>query len=137
MSTTPPPLPQRSPKRNSAKRLPLQERTRSEANEISSRLVRDTRDDPKSDIFSSTPYPTKAAQVLLPSTIRKQRAGNGYDCENTFQAILRPSQQSSSFAGNPNEKGNGDRSKTGRAPALTLKRSVATLRDMYEAQAEK
>ena len=135
MSSSPPPIPKRSPKRNSPKRGPLQERGLSEANSFSSRLVREStgegRDDGPPD---STPFPTKPAQIFLPSTLRRQRAGNG--AENVFPAILSPS----SYSSLKSRSSTAEREHTPqkqRPPVLQLKRSVTALRDMYEAQAEK
>lgn len=120
---------QRSPKRTSPKRTPLKERSHSQANEISGFLARDPRiDQENSSVYNSTPFPTKAAHVLLPSTLRNQRAAASPLTE-TFGLPL-PSDLS---AGNE-----GDRTpRSGTAqPTVRLKRSVKALRDLYESQAE-
>jgi hypothetical protein len=125
-----------SPKRNGSARTPLRERTRSQAN-ISSRIVRDARQQPVFNAMNPTPYPTKPEHVLRPSAVRKQRTRMG--AENTFPAIFPPenleAHSSSSLGGYLSD--DSDRPRTANAPALSLKRSVAALRDMYEAQAEK
>ena len=121
--------PQRSPRttpRTTPKRTPLQERTPSEANEISNRVSREPRQAKESrHVYTATPFPTKAQQIFLPSTIGKQKssrtlAGDGSSSNNGASGT----QKEPEFA-------------TGeRRPAVRLKRSVKTLRDMYEAQAE-
>ena len=134
MSSSPPPVPQRSPKRNTPKRGPLQERSHSDANEISSRLSRSSRDVFEIDNVSKTSYSTRSAQVLLPSTIKAKRRGS--DVENGFPQIVSPSRFPSMRGGS--SMAEVERPLTGKkAPVLQLKRSVTTLRDMYEAQAEK
>jgi len=126
-----------SPRRNTSKRTPLQERTQSQTNERSSRLVRDSKNSPgDANIFNTTPFPTKPAHVLLPSTIRKQRNGRGTENNVPDFWSSNPSgpaeRDSSARRGSESQDG----SRSGRTPTLTLKRSVATLRDMYESQAE-
>lgn len=127
---------QTSPERDGATRTPLRERTRSQAN-VSSRIVRDIRQDPVFSTMSPTPYPTKPEHVLRPSAIRRRRNRPGG--ESAFPAIFPPEQMenrsSSSLGGYLSD--DSDRPRTANAPALSLKRSVAALRDMYEAQAEK
>lgn len=127
---------QRSPTRDGSNRAPLQERSRSQAN-ISSRIVRDARQDPVFNAMSPTPYPTKPEHVLRPSAIRRQR--NKLGGENALSPMFSPEhlepQSSSSPGGYLSD--DSDRPRTANAPALSLKRSVAALRDMYEAQAEK
>jgi hypothetical protein len=128
--------PQHSPKRDGSARTPLQQRSRSQAN-ISSRLVRDTRQDPIFDATSPTPYPTKPEHILRPSAVRRQR--NKTSGENTISTIFSSVQQenrnSSSLGGYMSD--DSDRPRTANAPTLSLKRSVVALRDMYEAQEEK
>ena len=134
MSSTPPPVPQRSPKRNAPKRGPLQERSHSDANEISSRLSRSSRDVLEADNVSKTPYLTLSTQVLRPSTIKAKRRGS--DVENGFPQTMSPSRFPSMRGGS--SMPDVERLPTGKkAPVLQLKRSVTTLRDMYEAHAEK
>lgn len=133
-SPSPPPIPQRSPKRSTPRKVALQERSLSDANEISSRYSREPSDDLKDEIYTSTPYPTKPAHVLLPSTIRRQRAENG--SENIFPAVISP-RSYTNFPSSSDRSDGKQRTKGRRSPVLQLKRSVTTLRDMYEAQAEK
>ncbi|KAI9874268.1 MAG: hypothetical protein M1823_007725, partial [Watsoniomyces obsoletus] len=69
---TPRSSPRTTPK---PRRTPLQERTRSEANQMLPR----TRSDPKlsgeaRNVYTATPFPTKPQQILLPSTLRKQKS---------------------------------------------------------------
>ncbi|KEF63879.1 uncharacterized protein A1O9_01857, partial [Exophiala aquamarina CBS 119918] len=120
---------QTSPKRTSPKRTPLKERSQSQANEISGILARDARlDQENSSIYNATPFPTKAAHVLLPSTLRNQRSGGSPLTDAfglTFQSDLGGSYD-------------GDRTpRNGSAqPTVKLKRSVKALRDLYESQAD-
>ena len=87
--------------------------------------------------MSPTPYPTKSEHILQPSVIRRQQ--HGASGENTTPSLFSPpnrhSRNSSSQGGYLSD--DSDRPRTANAPALSLKRSVAALRDMYEAQAEK
>ncbi|RMD40278.1 hypothetical protein DV735_g4857, partial [Chaetothyriales sp. CBS 134920] len=109
------------PGRKMPRRAPLGEITASEANEISARVARAEpwSPPPKADVENrnalllSPPFPAKPAQVLLPSTVRKQKS-----LQNIANAagITSPEPE--------------------RRPQVRLKRSVKTLRDMYEAQAE-
>lgn len=83
---SPSPSPKRSPKRHSPKRGVLHERSQSQANEISLRLVRD---DPSfTDAYTSTPFPTKPAHVLRP----KSNYGQGFlfDEENGVSGATIP-----------------------------------------------
>lgn len=129
MSSSPSLPKQRSPKRTSPNRTPLKERSQSQANEISGILARDaTLDQENSSIYNATPFPTKAAHVLLPSTLRNQRTGASPLTDAfglTFQSDLSGSNE-------------GDRTpRSGSAqPTVRLKRSVKALRDLYESQAE-
>jgi hypothetical protein len=117
-------------------RTPLRERPRSRAN-ISSRMIRDTRQEPVFNAMSPTPYPTKPEHVLRPSAIRKQRnRGGGESAYSTMYPPEIPDTRSSSSLGGYLSD-DSDRPKTANAPSLSLKRSVAALRDMYEAQADK
>ncbi|EXJ69739.1 uncharacterized protein A1O5_06810 [Cladophialophora psammophila CBS 110553] len=129
MSSPPSPVQQRSPKRTSPKRTPLQERTSSETNEISARVSKEPRSDQEGlNIYNTTPFPTKPAHVLLPSTIRKQRSFG-----------LSPLSDTSGFhyeneSGRSSDASRGSRG--GLQPTVRLKRSVKALRDLYESQAE-
>ena len=128
--------PQTSQKRDESIRTPLQERSRSHAN-ISPRPARDTRQDPVFSATNPTPYPTKPEHILRPSTLRRQKNRTGG--QEAVPALFAPQnvdhRSSSSLGGYLSD--DSDRPRTANAPALSLKRSVAALRDMYEAQAEK
>ena len=120
---------QRTPKRTSPKRAPLQERTSSQANEISGRLGGK---EPRSSqenlvVHKTTPFPTKASQVLLPSTIRKKKSFGPSSLSDTFGFL------SDSDTGKSSDV---SKSSRGSQPTVRLKRSVKALRDLYEAQAE-
>lgn len=121
--------PQRSHRttpRTTPKRTPLQERTRSEANEIPNRVWREPKQAKESrNVYTASPFPTKAQQILLPSTIRKQKSS-----KNLASDIFGSNNGASSSHKEP-EVATGEK-----RPAVRLKRSVKTLRDMYEAQAE-
>lgn len=129
MSSSPSSVKQRSPKRASHKRTPLRERTPSQANEISSRLGKDSRSDQENlSIYSATPFPTKPAHVLLPSTLRSQRSAGPSEYGDNFGF---------SVENETGRSGDGTRgSRGGQQPTVRLKRSVKALRDLYEAQAE-
>ncbi|RMZ80477.1 hypothetical protein DV737_g2994, partial [Chaetothyriales sp. CBS 132003] len=100
------------------KRAPLGEITASAANEISARVARaepwspPPKVDADRNVFVLSPFPEKPAQVLLPSTVRKQKSLQ--NISSAAQSPLEPE----------------------RRPQVRLKRSVKTLRDLYEAQAE-
>lgn len=87
--------------------------------------------------MSPTPYPTKPEHVLRPSAIRRQRnrTGGKSAFPAPFQQEPLEARSSSSLGGYLSD--DSERPRTANAPALSLKRSVAALRDMYEAQAEK
>ncbi|EXJ93558.1 hypothetical protein A1O1_01950 [Capronia coronata CBS 617.96] len=127
MSSSPSSVKQRSPKRTSARRTPLQERTSSQANEISSRLSRDAlSEQEQSGLHTTTPFPTKAAHILLPSSLKKQKGGSS----PIGDVIGFP------FASKSGRSGDTQRNlKGGAQPTVKLKRSVKALRDLYEAQA--
>jgi hypothetical protein len=121
------------------KGTPLAERSQSQTNRPSLRLLPDSPDEDTARVLSSTPFPTKPAHVLLPSAIRERRLGS--NDENNAPS---PGAASSRFAtANTKAKrlGSDVTPPEGRAvspaPTLTLKRSVKTLRDLYEAQAER
>jgi hypothetical protein len=129
--------PRRSSRQASSKAAPLAERTQSQTNRPSLRLLQDNPDELTARVFSSTPFPTKPAHILLPSAIRERQLGSN-DENNVPGAGL-----SSRFAtANTKAKRLGsDITPEGRAvsppPKVKLKRSVKALRDLYEAQAEK
>ncbi|KIX99334.1 uncharacterized protein Z520_04910 [Fonsecaea multimorphosa CBS 102226] len=130
MSSSPLSVKLRSPKRTAPKRTPLQERTSSETNELSNRLSQEPRSDQGTlDIYNSTPFPTKPAHVLLPSTIRKKKSfGLGQLADISGQLYESESGRSSDAP--QNSRGGGSK------PTVRLKRSVKALRDLYESQAE-
>ena len=116
--------------RTTPKPTPLAERTQSQANEISSRLSRpNSRSNVKSEaerhVFGTSPFPTKPAHVLLPSTLRKQKSS-----KNLVADLFATSSGSAPLS--PTEPA--DPRRAGRKPQVKLKRSVKTLRDLYEAQ---
>jgi hypothetical protein len=129
--------PRRLSRQASSKTTPLAERSQSQTNRPSLRLLQDNPDELTALVFSSTPFPTKPAHVLLPSAIRERQLGSN-DENNVPGAEL-----SSRFAtANTKAKRLGsDITPEGRAvgpaPKVKLKRSVKALRDLYEAQAEK
>ncbi|KIV92860.1 hypothetical protein PV10_04124 [Exophiala mesophila] len=129
MSSSPSSTKQTSPKRTSPKRTPLQERSQSHANEISQRLSKDSRNDQEnSSIYNTTPFPTKASHILLPSSLRNRRPGASPAADafglNFPNDLVR---------GNANESS----ARPGSAqPTVRLKRSVKALRDLYESQEE-
>ena len=121
--------PQRSTRttpRTTPKRTPLQERTQSEANEISSRVRRAPKQTGESqNVYSTSPFPTIPQQILLPSTLRKQKSS-----KNLAGDVFGSNHGASA------QRDIGEPSGGNRRPQVKLKRSVKTLRDMYEAQAE-
>ncbi|KAJ9617727.1 uncharacterized protein PV06_01652 [Exophiala oligosperma] len=128
MSSSPSSVKQRSPKRTSPGRTPLAERTQSQANELSFRSGRDARAEQENiSIYNTTPFPTKPAHVLLPSSIKKKKDTPG---------------SSTSFFGFPWEVNSGRSNDGQRTPqgaarqGVKLKRSVKALRELYESQAE-
>lgn len=127
MSSSPSSAKKRSPKRASPNRTPLREQTQSQANEISSRLSKDARSPDILSVYNTTPFPTKPAHILLPSSIKKKRSDSS------------PATDIYGFSfdgdtGRSNETQQSPRG--GTKPAVRLKRSVKALRDLYEAQAE-
>jgi hypothetical protein len=119
------------------KSAPLAERSQSQTNRPSLRLLQDSPDQDAATVFSSTPFPTKPAHVLLPSAIRERRLGS-----NDENNVPGPGVSSRSATANTKAKRLvSDITPEGRvlnpAPTLTLKRSVKALRDLYEAQAER
>ena len=127
-----------SPKRRPSKSIPLQERSQSQTNRPALRLVRDDSDEFRATTTSQTPYPTKPAHILLPSTLRERRLGSNE--ENIFPGT-EPTTRFAIANTKAQRRGSesaGDSSRpTSPLPTITLKRSVKTLRDLYEAQAER
>src|SRR4051812_18336198 len=120
--------PRRTSKRTSTKRSPLQERTASQKNGVAGRLQRDSKPEMRdSEIFTTTPFPTKPQHVLLPSTIRKQRSRQ--NVENELPSFFfNHSNPELPGAGTSQERRYEER-RVRRAPNLQLKRSVSALRD--------
>lgn len=136
---TPSSSPRRSPKgsptsNGSPQRKALHERSKSQTNELNRPLSRG------SDVYASTPFPTKPAHVLLPSKSRTQ--GSYGDEENRVSDTGAPHprlEHGNKTKGDSPKVDNASitsqRPSTGsRAPSLTLRRSVAALRDIYESQ---
>ncbi|KAL9623314.1 MAG: hypothetical protein Q9160_002421 [Pyrenula sp. 1 TL-2023] len=136
---TPSSSPRRSPKgsptsNNSPQRKALHERSKSQTNELNRPLSRG------SDVYASTPFPTKPAHVLLPSKSRSQ--GSYGDEENRVSDTGAPHPRLEDANKPKGEAAKADNasitsqrpSSGSRAPTLTLRRSVAALRDIYESQ---
>jgi hypothetical protein len=118
------PAEQRSPKR-SPKRKVLHERSRSQANKVPQRIGTTGA---KQESNPSTPFPTKPAHILLPSSIRS-RNGSGGISGASFAA--RVTQGKDKVAGAENRL---EVPVTTSAETLGIKRSVSELRDLYEGQ---
>lgn len=116
MSSSPP----RSPL-NTPTRTPLQDRTRSQSNRLPLQPFQSKDEGPYQDVYAASPFPSKPQHVLLPSVLRKQKSQRtlGIDASRSDFA---PEIQSAP--------------PVPRQPAIRLKRSVKTLRDMYEAQTD-
>ncbi|KAI1615820.1 hypothetical protein EDD36DRAFT_197865 [Exophiala viscosa] len=129
MSSSPSSVKSRPPKRTSPARTPLRERTQSQANEFSARLSKDALSDQENfSIYNTTPFPTKAAHVLLPSSIKKKKSTRNFDGDVFTD---------SPFANETGRTNEAQRTVRGVAqPTVRLKRSVKALRDLYEAQAD-
>lgn len=125
MSSSPSRSARTTPRSTPKPRTPLQERTQSEANEISARLQRFPKQTAERNVYATSPFPTKPQQILLPSTVRKQKSS-----QNLYADIFAPRHGSASKS-EPLEWPS-----SGKRPPVRLKRSVKTLRDMYEAQAD-
>lgn len=130
MSSSPSSVKSRPPKRTSpAARTPLRERTQSQANELSARLSRDALSDQENyTIYNTTPFPTKPAHILLPSSIKKKKStpnvgGDVFSDSPFVTEAERSNGTQRSLRGSPQ-------------PTVRLKRSVKALRDLYEAQAD-
>ncbi|KAH0828336.1 hypothetical protein FOPE_01479 [Fonsecaea pedrosoi] len=137
MSSSPSSVKLISPKRTAPKRTPLQERTSSETNELSARLGPESRSDQgTSDIYKSTPFPTKPAHVLLPSTIRRKKSFGPSQLADTSGFLHESPSVRSSDASWSSQGGGGGGGGGGSKPTVRLKRSVKALRDLYESQAE-
>ncbi|ERF72927.1 hypothetical protein EPUS_08374 [Endocarpon pusillum Z07020] len=115
---------QRSPKR-SPKRKVLHERSQSQTNRIPQRIPNDG---VKPVIPSSTPYPTKAAHVLLPSSI-KSRDGRSDISGASFAARIAKGKEKAHPGASQIHLGVPS---TSNPNALGIKRSVSELRDLYE-----
>ncbi|OCT45655.1 hypothetical protein CLCR_01399 [Cladophialophora carrionii] len=126
MSSSPSSVKQRSPKRTSPRRTPLRQQSASQANEVSSRLGKESRSEESLDIYNANPFPTKPSQVLLPSTFRKKKSFGPSPLSDTFGFLSDSEAGTSSVS-----KGS-----RGSQPTVRLKRSVKALRDLYEAQGE-
>ncbi|OAP57721.1 hypothetical protein AYL99_08459 [Fonsecaea erecta] len=130
MSSSPSSVKLRSPKRTAPKRIPLQEQTSSETNEISARLGQEPRSDQGAlNIYNTTPFPTKPAHVLLPSAIRKKKSFGPSPLVDS-SGLLSESESGRSSDASRSSRGSGSK------PTVRLKRSVKALRDLYESQAE-
>ena len=122
-----PPRPKSSPTRTNAhetsKRTPLQEHTQSQTNLLSSRLAQPQEGAFPRNVYNTSPFPNKPQQVLLPSVIKKQKSSRNL-------AALLPPTSPTLVAHTQNVRGGA------RRPQVKLKRSVKTLRDMFEAQSD-
>jgi len=91
-------------------------------------VAKEVGNDRDQSIFNSTPFPTKPAHVLLPSTIRKQRShqntSSDFPWSHAASEVARD-HESQTSSSTPSKR-----------PTVRLKRSVKALRDLYEAQAE-
>ena len=128
MSSSPQRSPRSSPRntpRTTPKRTPLQERTQSEANERSSRVRREKQPVENRNIYAISPFPSKPQQIFLPSTLKKQKSS-----QNLAGDVFGPTH------GVPSRTSPREVLAGGKRPAVELKRSVKTLRDLYEAQAD-
>lgn len=116
---------QHSPKRSPNRKI-LRERNQSQANKLPQPLITA---EAKQEPYPSTPYPTKPAHVLLPSSTRC-RDGRSSPLAAFFAA--RSAKDKRKIAGDENSleiPGAVD------AKAVGIKRSVSELRDLYESQA--
>jgi hypothetical protein len=119
-----PSSPRRSPKR-SPKRKVLHERSQSQTNQISHRMVNVERNH---ETISSTPYPTKPAHILLPSSIKNRDGHTGIDGGSFAARVARVK-----------EKAVGGQThlaipSSNNANTLGINRSVSELRHLYENQ---
>jgi hypothetical protein len=118
-----PSSPRRSPKR-SPKRKILHERSQSQTNQIVHRMVTV---EGKQETTSPTPYPTKTAHILLPSSIKSRDGNTGID-GGSFAARL----------AKVKEKTGGGQTHlaipSSNVNILGINRSVSELRHLYENQ---
>jgi hypothetical protein len=115
---------QRSPKK-SPKRKILHERSQSQTNKVPQRIVTV---EGKEGPHSTTPYPTKSAHVLLPSSIRSQDGSSGMFGASFATRIAKAKEKagwSQNHLATPS---------TTNADTMGIKRSVSELRDLYESQ---
>ena len=120
-----------------AKGAPLAERTQSQANRPSLRLLQDNPDDDAPTVFSSNLFPTKPAHVLLPSAIRERRLASTDENDVPGAGL---STRFATASTKPKRYGSEvglEARPVSPAPTVKLKRSVKALRDLYEAQAER
>lgn len=115
---------QRSPRR-SPKRKVLHERSQSQTNQIPQRIPNDGL---KQAIPSLTPYPTKPAHVLLPSSI-KVRDGRSDISGASFAARIADGKEKAQPGASQIHLGV---PRTSNPNALGIMRSVSELRDLYE-----
>ena len=120
-----PTLPRRSPKRSPERKV-LHERSQSQTNQEPQRAVVP---DAKQELHPITPYPTKPAHVLLPTSVGGGNGSSGF-FDEPFAARSSQGKQRSGVREN-----NLARSKTNNAKTLGIKRSVSELRNLYESQA--
>lgn len=118
-----PTSPQRSPRR-SPKRKILFERSSSQTNKIPQRMVTA---EAKQETPSSTPYPTKPAHVLLPSSIRSRDGISGIHAASFAARVAKVREKT------------GGSQKHLEIPSISnailgINKSVSELRDLYENQ---
>jgi hypothetical protein len=110
---------------NTPTRTPLQERTQSQTNERPSARPRSRKTDGgPPQVYATSPFPTKPQHVLLPNTMRRQRSQRDLALNLLRDNGFGPTPEVQSAPPVP------------RQPAVRLKKSVKTLRDMYEAQSD-
>lgn len=116
--------PRHSPKR-SPKRKVLHEQSQSQTNKIPKRIGTA---EAKREQHFSTPYPTKPAHVLLPSSIRTDQGSSGIHGASFARKVAKGKEKS---GGNHHPWGI---TSSTNAETLGIKRSVSELRDLYESQ---
>ena len=120
-----PSSPRRSPKR-SPKRKILHERSQSQTNQILHRMVNV---EGKQETTSSTPYPTKPAHILLPSSIKNRNGNIGIDGGSFAARVAKVKEKAvggQTHLAIPSSSNN--------ANILGINRSVSELRHLYENQ---
>ena len=134
------PSPQSSPNRppkqgNSPKRSPLHERSQSQTNELSQPRAKNV------DVYASTPFPTKPEHVLVPSNAPGPGVSSDEENGVSDPAPPRPllehvnkGKDKARWFDHASERPTTSRSASN-GPTLSLRRSVAALRDLYESQA--